>query len=221
MGFKNRNQEEIPEESELAKPFLVISTEGRNTEPEYFNLIKDRFSSKLVEIDVIQKNSNCSSPECVFNDLEKHLQEKYDFRDVFDSCWLVLDREKSEKQRDKILNIFQKVKEKPAYHIALTNPIFEFWLLLHFQDIKKYDSTKLFLNEKNGRDFITEELAKKLPKKTYIKKRNKFPKEMVTLENIERAVEQEKLFEHQDIEKILDNLGSNIGSLVSKLVDIK
>ena len=42
----------------------------------------------------------------------------------------------------------------------------------------------------------------------------------MTKENIQRALEQEKLFEN-DLEKIIDNLGSNVGNLIRTILDFE
>ena len=58
MGFKNRDFDKpiyIEEEIEPEK-VIIISCEGRNTEPEYFEAIKEKLSdfiSVLVEIKIV------------------------------------------------------------------------------------------------------------------------------------------------------------------------
>lgn len=102
----------------------------------------------------------------------------------------------------------------------MTNPLFEFWLLMHIADISLYNTDDLYKNEKVNtvRRFIDKELSNIL-KDGYNKKKNKFNKNIVTIENITRALEQEKSFE-VNLAKIIDNLGSNIGSLISKILNI-
>ena len=79
--------------------------------------------------------------------------------------WVVWDREKVQKRKDDILKILPACKEK-NYNIAITNPLFEFWLLLHIVDILEYDNDILYKNDwmspsKNKR-FIEKELLSKL-----------------------------------------------------------
>ena len=102
-------------------------------------------------------------------------------------------------------------------NIAMTNPLFEFWLLLHVDDITKYDNEILYINDwitsSKNRRYIDKQLSNILAN-GYNKKN--FNKEIVTKDNIDRALEQEKLFEN-NIEKIMDNLGSNIGDLIRNI----
>jgi predicted DNA-binding ribbon-helix-helix protein len=70
----------------------------------------------------------------------------------------------------------------------------------------------------SSRKFIDKELSNILDG-GYKKTKNKFNKSIVTIDNIRRAIEQEKKFE-TDLVKIIDKLGSNIGNLVSRILNI-
>ncbi len=133
--------------------------------------------------------------------------------------WVVWDRESIDKRKLQILEMLPKCAEK-NYFVALSNPLFEFWLLLHIVDITTYDSSKILENKwetpAKNRRYIDKELSNLL-EKGYSKKKNKFNKDIVTLENVKRAIEQEKIFEN-DVNKIIDNLGSNIGLLVKEIL---
>ena len=96
----------------------------------------------------------------------------------------------------------------------MINPLFEFWLLLHLVNISEYDNKELLNNNKipQKQSFISNELANILGRYT---KKN-FNRTIVTKENIDKALEQEKLFE-TEVEKIIDNLGSNIGDLIRSI----
>lgn len=137
--------------------------------------------------------------------------------------WVVWDREKVQKRKDDILKILPACKEK-NYNIAITNPLFEFWLLLHIVDILEYDNDILYKNDwmspsKNKR-FIEKELLSKLYWiGGYNKKKGQFNKNIITKDNILKALEKEKLFENK-FEDILDNLGSNMGELINKILKI-
>ena len=78
MGFKDRgfdNPIYIEEEIEPEK-IIIISCEGRNTEPEYFETIKEKLSdliSVLVEIKIVPKNDNKSNPKDIVCNLEEYI----------------------------------------------------------------------------------------------------------------------------------------------------
>ncbi|MDG2669756.1 RloB family protein [Vibrio parahaemolyticus] len=228
MGFKDRSFSEPVYEPETEEPtkVIIISCEGNNTEPEYFTAIKEVLSehiSSLVEIELVEKAAGGSEPQDVLDNLQNYV-DKYDFSKDHDSLWLVCDREKviDRKTGSKGLLEVTPVCEEKGYSMALTNPLFEFWLLMHIADVSEYCSETLYMNEKvnSTRRYIDKELSNILEGNGgYSKKTGKFNRLIVTIDNVKRAIEQEKSFEN-DLHKIIDNLGSNVGSLVAEILDI-
>ena len=225
MGFKDRGFGSPTYEEKSIEPerVIIISCEGSNTEPEYFETIKEKLSdyiSVLIEIKIVPKAPGPSEPKDIVCNLEDYIIDQYDYKSDYDEMWVIWDREKVEHRKANILKILPECIEK-NYHIAITNPLFEFWLLLHVEDITKYDYTILYNNDKvnTKRKFIDKELSNIL-EKGYNKKKGRFNKDIVSLENISRALKQEKKFEN-DLEKIIDNLGSNIGDLINKILIIE
>lgn len=219
MGFKIRNFErtEYIEKELNPKKIIIISCEGSNTEPAYFKAIKEKLSnhiSALIKIELVPKEPGASEPRDIVCNLDEFLHTEYDYKGEYDDeLWVVWDREKVNARKENILNILPECREK-NYNIAMTNPLFEFWLLLHFDDITKYNTETLFINDWNTpskkRRYIDKELSNILTN-GYNKKN--FNRDIVTKDNIDRALEQEKLFE-TELEEIMNNLGSNIGDLI-------
>lgn len=133
MRFTNDNffTPSYKEESEEPEKVIIISCEGRNTEPEYFNnlkiILKDHISA-VIDVRVVPKDDNKSSPEDVVCKLDEYLLEKYDYKYEYDQLWVVWDREKVDSRKKEILKMLPKCKEK-NYNIALSNPLFEFCCL--------------------------------------------------------------------------------------------
>jgi len=226
MGFKSKSFDTptyIEQSSEI-KRIIIISCEGENTEPEYFETIKTKLSEYIYSgctIHIVPHQKKGSEPEKIVCNLDDYIKEEYDYkRSDNDEMWVILDREKVDERKKDILEMIPQCREK-NYHIALTNPLFEFWLLLHIVDISLYNRDVLYKNEwvssSKNRRFIDKELSNKL-ENGYSKKKNKFNQSIVTKENILRALEQERLFENE-LEKIIDNLGSNVGELIRRILD--
>ena len=223
MGFVSKGFETpiYTEQSKEPERVIIISCEGSNTEPEYFETIKEKLSEYIpviLEIKIVPKPSNASEPQNVVSNLENYIIQ-YDYKSDYDEMWVVWDREKVPERKENILKMFPKCREK-NYNIAITNPLFEFWLLLHVTDISEYDNEDLYNNMpvNSRRKFLDKELSNIL-ENGYNKKKDKFNKDIVTKDNILKALEQEKLFENE-FESILDNLGSNIGELINKILKI-
>ena len=230
MGFEPTTFDKpiYEEESLEPKKAFIISCEGENTEPEYFKAIENKLSEYidvLIKIELVPKLSG-TAPSNVVEDLKTYIEEKkekYDYEQNYDEFWIVIDREKQETRKENIQKILP-ICEADDINIAITNPAFEFWLLLHVVDdiLSKYNTDDLFDNkvESSKKRFLDKELSKILGNLgNYSKKAGKFPTEIVNLENIKMAIEQEKLFKNE-VEEIIDNLGSNIGQLVQRILNI-
>lgn len=225
MGFKDRTFDKPIYEEKVEDParVVIVSCEGSVTEPEYFEAIKEKLGdniSSLVEIEIVPKEAGASEPRDVLANLERYV-DKYDYKKGHDSLWLVCDREKVTSRKKSLQDIMPFCKEK-GYSLAIANPLFEFWLLLHVVNIDDYNSDTLFKNDwvnaSKNRRFIDKELSNVLGN-GYNKRKGKFNKDIVSLENIKMALTQEMNFEN-DLDKIIDNLGSNVGSLIKDMLVI-
>lgn len=105
----------------------MIAVEGRKTEPEYFAV----FNSPKITAHVrcIKGDSNSSPPQ-VLTRMKQHLKTQ-DIR-ATDEAWLVVDKDQWTDTQLAELHAWSKTREN--YGFALSNPKFEYWLLLHFED---------------------------------------------------------------------------------------
>ena len=106
---------------------FVLAVEGQKTEHQYFNLFK--IGKALVKVECIPSSSN-SSPNQVLKRMEARLRKES--LKSSDEAWLVVDRDEWDEQALNKLHAW--AQEKDNYHMALSNPKFEYWLLLHFED---------------------------------------------------------------------------------------
>jgi len=134
----------------------------------------------------------------------------------FDKICLIVDRDKNSFVSHTENNQFEYVKNKCEKHgvgFYLTNPCFEFWLLLHFDEVFDYDKKVLAENPKvtNKVRYLESELRKFLP--GYRKSDIKFN---LLKNRIRKAIDNEKHF-CEDIDGLKDNVGSNVGLLLKEL----
>lgn len=108
------------------RKLFVIATEGVKTEPQYFAIFNDQL---VIQVSCL-KGKNYSSPAHVLKRMEKHLKQK-GLKDS-DEAWLVVD--KDEWTDEQLTHLHAWSLEKDNYGFALSNPKFEYWLLLHFED---------------------------------------------------------------------------------------
>lgn len=132
---------------------VVIASEGRCTESIYFTAVKDKLRAPNVHVEILNRNSNDSSPESVHSQIVEFMQE-YNIEDD-DELWLVIDRDR---WHEKMLSqVAQLCSQNPHLHFCMSNPCFELWLLLHLEDIRQYDEEtmeRLKANRK-GRSGVT------------------------------------------------------------------
>lgn len=140
------------------------------------------------------------------------------YEEGFDKICLIVDRDKESflalPENNQYEYVLKTCGEK-GFGFYVTNPCFEFWLLLHFDEVFDLDRNKLLENPKvNAKRRYTEQrLRKLLP--GYCKGKYNAKK---LIKRIEKAVENEKKF-CEDAEKLVDTLGSKVGILIRQLCE--
>jgi len=107
---------------------FIISAEGEQTEPQYFAMLNSMSKSRVTCL----KNIHGSSPSQILKIIQNGLKNK-NLRKG-DEAWIVVDRDSWE--IDDLNSLVEWQNKKGNYHLALSNPKFEYWLLLHFEDGK-------------------------------------------------------------------------------------
>jgi hypothetical protein len=103
---------------------LIIATEGRITEKQYFA----QFRNQRVQVKVIPTGEdNKSSPEYVLRRLKDFRQEHE--LEVNDELWLMID---VDRWKDKKLSAVTQEAKANGFKLAVSNPCFEIWLLCHY-----------------------------------------------------------------------------------------
>ncbi|MGI6354847.1 MAG: RloB domain-containing protein [Lentisphaerae bacterium] len=115
------------------RKLFIIATEGVKTEPQYF----ERFSgsNSVVRVHCL-KGKHDSAPPHVLKRMKEHLdREGLKPSDKFPwEAWLVVD--KDQWTEEQLAQLHKWTKGADIYKFALSNPSFEYWLLLHFEDGK-------------------------------------------------------------------------------------
>ena len=138
--------------------------------------------------------------------------EDLTYEENYDEICLIVDRDKESFIESQYEYVKQKCEEQGS-RFCVTNPCFEFWLLLHFDEVFLLDQAKLLENPAvtAKRRYTEHELRKLLP--GY--RKSKYNTE-VLMEHIDRAIINEKKF-CENIECLDNELGSNIGTLIEEL----
>ena len=108
------------------KKLFILACEGTKTEPQYFDIFSNQ---NIIKIEIINKGHS-STPLQALNEMRKHL-ETAELRPD-DEAWLIIDKDDWD-DRD-ILSCLHWAGVKPNRGAAISNPCFEFWLVLHFEE---------------------------------------------------------------------------------------
>ena len=112
---------------------IVIASEGKDTERIYFKALAKEYTNPRVHVHVLERSENeqnNSSPEHVLKQLNDY-KSQYEL-EADDELWLVVDKDR---WTEAVLSrVATECSQEVAMHMALSNPCFELWLLLHMED---------------------------------------------------------------------------------------
>lgn len=111
---------------------FVISTEGAKDEPSYFRRANQHLQKQHRVVVKCLYKADKSAPPYVLQRMQAYLKNE-ELRPG-DEAWIVVDRD--DWPEAQLNNLFTWTTENDQYHLALSNPKFEYWLLLHFEDGK-------------------------------------------------------------------------------------
>lgn len=194
--------------------FFIIATEGLNPEISYFKSL-NQLIDKKIHIELIYPHNNKSAPKYVL-EKAKNFTKEYHLR-TRDELWIVIDRDRWDVQQ--LSDVASRIKNVKKYVIsfAMSNPSFEFWLLLHVKNMDEYtkEEKKALLENKNtshDRNYIQRELVKVCGQ--YNKKNLQFS---FFKSKINQAITQAKKLDSMT-SRWPTGLGSHVYKLVEKLL---
>ncbi|MGI6496437.1 MAG: RloB family protein [Kiritimatiellia bacterium] len=110
------------------RKLFVIAVEGAITERLYFGMLNRRQDS-VIHLKCLH-DKHKSAARQVLKRMQEYLKQN-NLKDT-DEAWLVVDKDSN--SDDVLEALCRWAKGKPNYGFALSNPKFEYWLLLHFED---------------------------------------------------------------------------------------
>lgn len=134
------------------------------------------------------------------------------YAEGLDKICFIIDRDRKSFTVEQYDNVLKKCREN-GFEFCLSNPCFEFWLLLHFDEVFNLDQEQLLDNTKvtASRRYAENELRKLL--KGYTKAG--YNAELL-MSKVDNAIQNAKKFCEND-EELENSLGSKIGLLIEKM----
>jgi len=203
-----------------AEKLFILSYEGEKTEVKYFNNFRhsEFFNNTgIIEIVPLKRVKNSGTDPFSVKKLLKEAKDNYPFKET-DEFWLIIDRDDWETIHhlsfEKLVADCQKEKN---FFLAMSNPCFEIWLIMHLKDIADYnkrETINLLKNasvsrKKNHIDIVLGELQgfdyNKTPKSTIF-----FPLTKVAIERAKKINDPNSPYP--------TSLGSHVFKLMEKLI---
>ena len=116
--------------------FLIVC-EDEKTEPCYFNRFKPGIPEETLFLKPVGTGRD---PKGVVNKaIEERDKLAIEAKKEVDCVWVVFDKDNADENTTKIQNFEDafSIAEKEKFKVALSNEVFELWLLLHFSDVDK------------------------------------------------------------------------------------
>jgi hypothetical protein len=108
--------------------FYLIAVEGSVTEPGYFDL----FDGGVIRVECLYANGE-SAPPLVLKRMKSRI-DRVSMRPG-DEAWLVVDKDRWTDGQLNELHTWTQEPHTVKRGLAVSNPKFELWLLLHFEDV--------------------------------------------------------------------------------------
>ncbi len=131
---KRRKFKRSPGKLSYRKMFVLV-TEGSKTESHYFAIFNGY--NLVVHIKFLKEKGDSAPPQ-VLARMRNYLDTE-DLRSS-DEAWLVVD--KDQWTDGQLSQLHDWAQESDNYGFALSNPKFEFWLLLHFENGKGVSNSR-------------------------------------------------------------------------------
>ncbi|MCK4626389.1 MAG: RloB domain-containing protein [Phycisphaerae bacterium] len=128
---------------ERRKPFrtqgrcILIVCEGEKTEPDYFKSLRRELRLRSVKVEVVGKECGSAPINVVDEAIKKKDSSKSaTIVDYYDEIWCVMDVE-APQPHTTLDQALDKARDN-GLKVALTNPCFEYWYILHFKKTSQF-----------------------------------------------------------------------------------
>jgi hypothetical protein len=194
---------------------IIIATEGTHTEPTYFrDMTSSRyFYNSRIHVEVLEREGTASAPEYVMKMLDQFC-DRYQYEEGLDELWLVVDTDRWGDK--KLADVATKCLQK-GYEMAVSNPCFELWLLLHLKSLREYSPEILDEFRANSRIGNRTRLASEL-----VNLLGEFSKSSLKTEyflpHVEDAIARARALDNPEL-RWPNDLGTRVYLLAEKIMD--
>lgn len=204
-----------------AEKLFILSYEGTVTEKKYFQdfrASKYFNNSGVIEIVPLKRPKDKGSDPFSVKKLLKEAKKEYGFKDT-DEFWLIVDRDDWESiHKLSFEQLVIECKNENNFYLAMSNPCFEIWLVLHLKNLTEFSEEEkalIYDNAKTGNKNYIDILLGQLQggDRGYNKRPN--PKIYLSLTKV--ALKRAKALDNLE-EDYPKSIGTHLYKLIEKLI---
>ena len=198
---------------------IVIASEGKDTERIYFKALAKEYTNPRVHVHILERSEdeqNNSSPEHVLKQLNDY-KSQYEL-EADDELWLVVDKDRWTEAM--LSRVATECSQEVAMHMALSNPCFELWLLLHLEDAASLTLEEQMLWMENRRKSKNADpyLKVRLRQKMGSYHESAYDAQML-IANVETAIEQARALDKNPADRWPQTLGTRVYLLAENIMN--
>ncbi|MBK7573471.1 MAG: RloB domain-containing protein [Bacteroidetes bacterium] len=206
-----------------AEKLFVLSYEGTVTEKKYFQDFRasEYFNNNgLIEIVPLKRPNGKGSDPFSVKKLLNWAKKEYGFK-ISDEFWLIVDRDDWESiHKLSFDDLVAECKKEENFYLAMSNPCFEIWLVLHLKNLSEFTQAEQDLllenakvsSSKNHIDIVVGELQG--GDRGY----NKRPNPNIYLPLTNTAIQRAKSIDTLE-EDYPKSIGTHLYKLIEKLIN--
>ncbi|MBR4028394.1 MAG: RloB domain-containing protein [Alistipes sp.] len=200
---------------------IVVASEGKDTERIYLHALANEFSNPRIHVHILERNEdeqNNSSPEHVLKQLNDY-KGQYAL-EADDELWLVIDKDRWTEAM--LSHVATVCVQDNFMHMALSNPCFELWLLLHLVDVELLTHEEQELWRKNRRKSKNTDPYLKIRLRQEIGSYHESSYDtQIFMTNINAAIERARALDKNTADRWPQTLGTRVYLLVESIINKK
>ncbi len=198
---------------------IVIASEGKDTERIYFKALAKEYTNPRVHAHILKRSEdekNNSSPEHVLEQLNEY-KCQYEL-EADDELWLVTDKDHWTEAM--LSRVATECMQDVSMHMALSNPCFELWLLLHLVDVSSLTPEEQLLWMENRRKSKSSNPYLKVLLRQKMGSYHESAYDVLTLiEHVEVAIERARLLDKNPADRWPQTLGTRVYLLAESVMN--
>lgn len=198
---------------------IVIASEGKDTERIYFKALAKEYTNPRVHVHILKRSEdekNNSSPEHVLEQLNEY-KCQYEL-EADDELWLVTDKDHWTEAM--LSRVATECMQDVSMHMALSNPCFELWLLLHLVDVSSLTPEEQRLWIENRRKSKSSNPYLKVLLRQKMGSYHESAYDVLTLiQHVEVAIERARLLDKNPADRWPQTLGTRVYLLAESVMN--